>query len=205
MPAAEGGATPAGNSETQLLLLDACCAINLYATGRIEEILSGLPYRFAMAKQVQGEALSIRRGGDGDDAHQREPVAWGPLVASGRLEVLALGSEAEVTAFVSLAAEMDDGEAATCALALHRGYGVATDDRKARRVLARLAPRMTVRSTLELLYRWCQVRGTDPAEVRILLTNVRQRGNFLPPRGDPLRPWWERALSDAGGECRAPS
>ena len=41
---------------------------------------------------------------------------------------------------MDLSAVIDDGEAITGAIALHRGYAVAIDDRKARRVLGKRVP-----------------------------------------------------------------
>ena len=70
------------------------------------------------------------------------------------IRVMRLESEEEERTFVDLAALMDDGEAVTGAIALHRGYAVATDDRKARRILAERPRSITLVSTLDLLKLW---------------------------------------------------
>jgi predicted nucleic acid-binding protein len=57
-----------------------------------------------------------------------------------------VNNETEATTFVDLSREMDDGEALTCALAMHRQCDVATDDRKARRILSARAPQVLVTS-----------------------------------------------------------
>ena len=40
------------SSSEERVFLDACCLINLFASGRAEEILAGLPHRFAVARYV---------------------------------------------------------------------------------------------------------------------------------------------------------
>ena len=70
------------------------------------------------------------------EPEEREPVEIGSLVTTGLIQVITLDNEAEAITFIDLASEMDDGEAMTCALAMHRECDVATDNRKARRVLS---------------------------------------------------------------------
>ena len=64
-----------------------------------------------------------------------EPVDLSSLVDEGLVRVMALETPGEEATFVELAALVDDGEAITGALAAHRQCALATDDRKARRVL----------------------------------------------------------------------
>ena len=180
----EGGARP--------LLLDACCAINLFATRRAAEIVSELPYAFAVVDVAQREAGEVRRGGGGEDADEREAVDWQALIDASTVEVLTVTGERELGTYVELAAGLDDGEAATCAVAVQRGYAVATDDRKARNVLAARNPQTRLYSTLELLRQWCEARMFGAVEIGAVLRDLRERGRFLPPRGDPQKEWWDQ-------------
>ena len=177
-----------------LILLDACCLLNLHATGRLEEILATLQGRFAVAERVAAEALYTRRGGSGDDADETDSIDIHPLITLGLLEVLSVETPDEAACYVSFAAELDDGEAMTCALALHRGAIVATDDRKALRLLATQAPPIRTRSTAQLLKEWADGAQVSSAELRTILTDVRQRARFAPGRHDPLHAWWEATL-----------
>ena len=184
--------TPTGESET--IVLDACVIINLYASRRMREILSDLHFSFAAAESVStDETLYVRRGGDGEDAAEKDPLELQAMISSGSLTLLSLESEAEEETFVTLAAEMDDGEALTLAIALNRGFSVATDDRKARRSLA--GEHSRVYSTLELLHQWAGTRALSAQEIAVLLSNVRDRGKFVPPRGDPFEGWWNARMS----------
>ena len=139
------------------LLLDANCLLNLYATGRLREITVALPYQFWVADYVvEYEALFIWRPGPTDARDVQEPVDLTPLLEESLIQRKCLEHPAEEATYVDLAALMDDGEAITGALAFHRGSSVATDDRKARRVLGQYAPSVQLVSTLELLNLWAE-------------------------------------------------
>src|SRR6266516_715658 len=122
---------PRRSPPADILLLDACVALNVAATGRPTHILATLPTQFAMARQAAEETLYIEAITAG--IATQEVVDPGQWVADGVLQILELES-AETARFVALATEIDDGEAATLAIARERGLEVATDDRKARRV-----------------------------------------------------------------------
>ena len=183
----------------QVALLDCCSLLNLYATRHLAEILGALRVRFAVAEAVVGEAGYVLHGwsraptvgGAGEDAAERELVDLQPLVRAGCLEVWRPESEAEYVSFVNFAAEVDDGEAVTCALALNRGAAVVTDDRKTLRVLARLAPRVAALTTSQVLRLWADSSRVDRAVLRSVLFDVQTRTRFTPGKHDPLVGWWE--------------
>ena len=103
------------------IILDASCLLNLYASRKLREIAVTSPQPFVVAEYVvQQEALYIRRRASAQEPEEREPVEIGPLVTTGLIQVITLNSEAEAITFIDLASEMDDGEAMTCALAMHR-------------------------------------------------------------------------------------
>lgn len=177
-------------SPPPFVLLDACCLINLYATRRMCEIVADLPVRFAVAERARTEAGYVRRGGRGEDSEDREPVDVGPLIVKGLLAVWRPETEAEAAIYVSFAVDLDDGEAMACALALHRGAGVATDDRKAQRLLRERAPDVELTTTAAIIKRWAELRQLAATELARVLIDVQERGRFAPGRHDPLRPWW---------------
>jgi predicted nucleic acid-binding protein len=173
------------------IILDASCLLNLYASERLQEIAQTLPQPLAVADYViQQEALYIRRRSSDQDQEEREPVNVEPLVSAGLIQVMKVNSEAEATTFVDLASEMDDGEALTWALAVHRQCDVATDDRKARRILSTRAPQVLVAFTLTLVKQWAELAGIAKAELRAVLLNIRSGANYYPGERDPLSPWW---------------
>ena len=180
------------------ILLDASCLLNLYASGRLREIAKTLPQPLAVAEYVmQQEALYIRRRRSERHPEEREPVNIAPLVSAGLIQLLTINNEAEAATFVDFAREMDDGEAVTCALAIHRRCDVATDDRKARGVLGRRAPHVLLVSTLDLMKQWAGLAGVVKEEIRAALLNIWAGANYYPGERDPLYGWWiERALQN---------
>lgn len=201
-------------ADPPLLVLDACCAINLLASGVIDDVLSMLPYRFAVADLVaEREVLHLRPEDPAPRPDLSESyvpasrsdadavvstVTLNPLVQAGLLQVLTAEGPDELQTFVSLALQLDDGEALSAALAIHRRAVLVTDDRKALRVVGGAAPGLELRRTSSLLKEWAEAADVDAERLRAVLTNVRQRGSFVPPRDDPERGWWERGIRGVG-------
>ena len=175
--------------ETGVLLLDASCLLNLYATGRIMEIAASLPWQLAVVDYVlEQEALYVRTIGASVEQEETVPVDLSHLVEEGLLLVMRLEAPGEEASLVELAAVVDDGEAVTGAIALNRGYSVAIDDRKARRVLGEKAPGMRLVYTLELMVRWAE--SVTIEEVGRALRAMQHRARYIPGQQDPLYAWW---------------
>ncbi len=179
----------------QTLLLDACCLLNLYVTGYLREIASSLPVEFGVADYVATiEVLFIRKPGETGDEGLLEPVDIKPLINDDVLQVFHLDHPDEKMKFLDLAVAMDDGEAETGAIAFHRGYAVATDDRKARNVLGVAAPSVRLVSTLELLKEWAETSGISDAELKRAFHLMDTAASYIPGKRDSLFCWWESVL-----------
>ncbi len=173
------------------LLLDANCLLNLYATGRLRDITVALPYQYWVADYVvELEAHYIWRPSSTDGRDVREPVDLTSLLEECLIQLMSLGDPAEEATFVELAADLDDGEAITGALAFHRGWSVATDDRKARHVLGQLHPPVRLVSTLELLKLWAEEVQVPRDELASAMAEMRSCASYIPGRRDPLYEWW---------------
>lgn len=181
-------------------ILDNCSFLNLYASNQLVEISRALQRTFVIADAVHGEALYIFRGGDDEDASDTFPIDSTPLIGQGVLAVVTLTPAEELT-FIDFAQNVDDGEAATLALAIHRNYVPVTDDGKAARLLQARAPHVAHLSTLGLLKLWMDVAGLPAADGRVVLKAVCQRGHFEFPRRDPLKSW---AASLLGAPVKLP-
>jgi predicted nucleic acid-binding protein len=172
-------------------LLDACAVLSLYATRRMAEILATVPGPVAVCDLVAAEALYVRRIVDGE--REREPVDLAPLVADGTLSLVTADDEDELQTFVDLAVDLDDGEAMTAALAIHRGCVLVTDDAKAERLLA---GRVQLRATLDVVKAWADGAGLDRVELRAILAAIYERG-YEPPLAHPLKRWWDAVMTSA--------
>ena len=182
-------------SPLEIILLDASCLLNIYATGRLRDIAIALPYRLGVAEYVRGrEALYVWRRGATANEDEQVPVDLTPLVAEGLIQVARLERPEEVSTFVDFAAVMDDGEAVTIALALHRGYAVATDDRKARRILAERAQSVPLFSTLELLKAWSERASVSSEGLRQAMLAIQSSASYVPGTRDPLYQWWQAIM-----------
>lgn len=158
-----------------ITLLDACSVVNLYATRRMDQILAAIGGPVAVADIVEREAQYVFQGGDGEDAREREAIDLQPWVSQGMLSLIEATHEEELLTFIDLTQELDDGEAMTAALAMHRGFTVVTDDRKAIRVLTSRA--VPLRGTLDLVKTWADQQAFESETLCVVLTDLRERGN----------------------------
>ena len=181
------------------LILDASCLLNLYATGRLRDIALALSYQLVVAGYVmQEEALYVRVPGPEGLFDERGSVNLCPLVEEGLIMVAHLKEPDEIITFVDFAALVDDGEAVTGALALHRGYSLATDDRRARRILRERAPTVSQVSTLELLKEWSDKRAVPVVELQVAMNLMQRSASFLPGERESLYWWWRSIMEEAG-------
>lgn len=170
------------------LLLDACVLINLAASGiPIGDLAGRNDVAFVMVRVAAGEALYIRAI---DDRDKRDAIDVADYANRGEITLVDL-RYGELRTFVDLARHLDDGEAASLAVAIHRRLPLATDDRKARSLAQARTPAVKLVTTSDLLRGWAS--DQEPASrVSDALRNVEVRASFVPGRSDPHRGWWMR-------------
>lgn len=174
------------------VILDASCTINLFASGHMDGILEAIPSSVAVAAYVrEQEALRINaRSGEGG-TRIPEPIDLQPLVDRGLLIVVSPESEAENESYVNFAAVLgDDGEAITAAIALHRNWAIAIDDRSAANLFQREAPQIQLIATPELIKHWVDTLKPADAVVRLALEDVRFGARYAPGKTHFLYDWW---------------
>ncbi|WP_016951074.1 hypothetical protein [Anabaena sp. PCC 7108] len=98
----------------------------------------------------------------------------------GLLKIVNFESEEEEDSFVNYAVDLDDGESATCAIAVHRKWAVATDDDKAIKFLQKNFPHLQILSTLEIIKHWSEEIGVDSSTLRDVLNAIRIKGRYSP-------------------------
>lgn len=176
-------------------IIDACCLINLYATGTEDSIFQACGELW-VPTQVQNEALRIRRF-DKDDPTRfvSQDIDLSDAIAAGLIQACQLEGQDELDAFVRFAMELDDGEASCLAIAVSRGWTVATDDRKARRIAKDNG--VALISTPELIQRWVDAASPCESTVSEVLKRIELFAKFRPRRNDPLHGWWV-SLTDRG-------
>ena len=177
------------------LFLDACCLINLYATGRLRDIAWHSPYAFWVADYVlKQEAVIYRRSEAASASVEKIPIDLSPLLDEGLIQAMALENPEWESTYVYIAQFVDDGEAITGALAFHCGASIATDDKKARRVLREIVPSVPQVSTLDLLKQWMDAASVSDIAMREALIAIKTNANYVPSPRDPLYSWWQHTM-----------
>ena len=178
---------------TPPLILDTCVVLSLYATHRMDELLDVRQEPTLIAEAVLHGALYIHVLVDG--IREKELITLAPLVDAGKLAVVAPESEQEFEALLDFALVLDDGEAMTCALALHRGLRIATDERKTMRLIG---DRIPIVGTLDLVREWATDVGAAPDEIRDVLSAIADRG-YVPGQEHPHWRWWHDHVGGRDG------
>jgi len=173
------------------IVADACFLLNLAATGREAEILRSLDVTLLTHDDVLAEALYLV-GEDDDGQRVKEPVDFKDLEEAGFLARRSLGPHG-IRSFVKAAERLTDRDAKAVALASELAVPLVTDDRCIRNLVAESFPEVVLKSSLELLKEAATQLALSTHEVSEMLRRVRRKGNFAPPRGDPLAEWFGQA------------
>lgn len=170
-------------------IVDACCLINVYASGNPLDILRALAGEVFVPDLVRRESLFIRREDDQDQSVLvSQAIDLSDALADGVLRECKLESEQEADEFVRLASILDDGEAACMALAKCRSWMVATDDRKALRIAqSEGVPTIT---TPEIIKRWAETRSIETVGITDVVRRIERYSRFVPQRNAALFNWW---------------
>jgi predicted nucleic acid-binding protein len=172
-------------------IIDTCCLTNIATAGKLEEVVPQTAMIWHVPSAVAHEAIFIRKK-DAAGTVFRQELDLSPLFASGILQPCPLAGGAETELYVGLAADLADGEAMGLAMASSRGWLLATDDRKARRVAEELGVQLIC--TPQIVRRWVDAAQPDPAVVVSMLTAIEQLAKFVPPPTFPESDWWHGAM-----------
>lgn len=178
--------------------IDACCLIDLLASGDAEAILRATGFTWHLPSAVQGEVQYCR---------QHDPVQPGKfvivpadltgLISSSVLSACDPENQQELDRFTHYATLFrSDGESMCLALAEQRKWIVATDDRKAIRVAQQAG--LTVVSCPELVKTWANATGPDQAALNKVLQDIQVLAQFKPYPSLPHYQWWVDELAKSG-------
>ena len=181
----------------RLIVIDACCTLNLLATRREDEILAGANLALVMGERAHGEAIFLSTPPDETGLRARESASTERLLSSDRLSIRALDTGPLIDAFVACAPFLRDADASCVALAAVLALPLATDDAKERRVARSLFPQIEILTTLDILHDALGALALPESEELRLAFDLRWRGNFVPPKNDPLGDWYADLLRRA--------
>jgi hypothetical protein len=176
-------------------VIDACCLIDLLATGNAEAILRAAGFTWHLPSAVQGEVQFCRQHDPSRPGKTvNVPVDLSVLVSTGLLNVCDPQDQLELDQFTKYAALFrSDGEAVCLALAEQRKWVVATDDRRAIRV-AQQAGLMVV-SCPALVKAWADATKPDQAALNRVLQDIQTLAQFKPNPTMPEYKWWVAELA----------
>ncbi|MGH3276565.1 MAG: hypothetical protein ACRDNZ_19835 [Streptosporangiaceae bacterium] len=169
-----------------VVLLDACVAINLCATDRLGHLAEVLEVRFALTQQAAAEVGHLRDLISGELV--ATPISLSRYVSDSTIQLIDLDIS-EYALYLELAGLVDDGEAASIAVAINRDLQLATDDRKARRLCAQHLIREPLR-TLALVHAYTDTARLEQDRIRDMLSKIHNRASYQPSRTDPDHKWW---------------
>ena len=173
------------------IILDACCVLNLCASGQFLAILKSLPAEIVVTTVIQERELNTLQSlkEEENDA----VLEFETAITQGLLKVVDFESEEERESFVNYTFDLDDGESATFAIAVNRKWAVATDDKRAISFIQKENTNIQILSTSEIIKHWSEVEKPDSSILSNVLNTIRIKGRFIPPKNDPLRNWWTNA------------
>lgn len=175
-------------------LLDTCCIINLCAIGRPPgELFAMFPFKWKIAKAVAQEEVSIRPYATAA-RRERQRIDLQPCFGSGVFDLCDVATPEETELYVQLAAEIDDAEAMSLAIAASRGWSLATDDVPARAAAATL--KVKTYCTPQLLRIWVEANRIPASEVAAAIERIEQLARYVPQSKLPEANWWQAHRPD---------
>jgi len=188
----------------ECIILDACCLIDLHASGYMAEILQSLACPVAVSRYVlEQEALSVHTlssythetGSETENAADDEPPLQ-QLFDSGIIAVVDIETEAEENALIDFAVYLDDGEAITCAIAVQRNWAVASTERKVASIMRDNFSHISVVPTQELIKHWVDQLRPAHEIVRQVINDIQVKARYRPRKNHSLYEWWQTFADD---------
>lgn len=169
-------------AEPRLLVLDACVAINLRASGCWRQIFAAAEHLPLMPEIALREVLYLF-----NEEGEREEASLTDLQAAGNLVSCGLDSD-QLAVMLALAAKLGQGEAAAIAVARTRELPFATDDRAAQDAADLEHDRLL--TTPQLLRGWAESGNSNRGEISAAIKLIETRASFRPRSLDPDFDWW---------------
>lgn len=181
--------------------IDTCSLLNLLADESVLPSFLGSgakgspePMTFHVPSHVARETIYILRTSEEDASKlERVEIDLTDFYTSGALAKCDLESKDEMELFVTLAVNLDDGEAACLAIAANRKWLLATDDRLACRLAKELG--VSVISTPMIIKQWAARSGATSADLTRVIGAIGRFARFAPHSSSPEYKWWTEAAA----------
>jgi hypothetical protein len=179
-------------------IIDACCLIDILASGIAEDILGASGFTWHIPSAVRGEVRYLRQRKAGQPGTVVQVAAdVSVLLASGVLTACDPESTREWARFTHYTALFrSDGESMCLAIAEERNWVIATDDRRAINVAQQAG--VTVVSCPQLVKDWADTAAPDEATILAALRDIELLAQFKPNQAMPQFQWWLDQLAKTG-------
>ncbi len=178
----------------ECIILDACVLMNLYASRELKSILSSISESCAATFYVVNyEALTILNYKSNKSVPKNEEkIDLETIIAQGLLHLTNFESDQEKKSFLSFSSQrLDDGEAASMAIAKHRNWAFASDDKRATKIMRSFDQNIQIVSTPEILRHWQLVQNPNTLVMKNVIQEIEMRANFTLGRKNPDFIWWQ--------------
>lgn len=174
------------------VLLDTCVLLNLLASGECESILRAINNQWLICTAVEQESLYLRNE---DPNNPLQAVSLAPLFSMELVQICNVETADEAQLFVNYSSRLDDGEAMSVALAVARGYFLATDERKARRIFLEASAADRLICTSQIVRTWTETAAISRARAKASLLGIVSKARFFPSASDLNLQWWNDLCS----------
>lgn len=178
------------------IVLDACCLLNISASGQFTSILESIPTQVVVTEVVrERELITLTCLQEQESQGKSNIIEFEKSIENELLVVVDFESEREEELFINYVAEMkDDGESATLAIGVNRGWAIATDDKKAISFAKTESDCLEIFSTLDIIKNWADSNKVSQPQLQDVLTAIRVQGRYIPHKNHPLLSWWETSI-----------
>jgi predicted nucleic acid-binding protein len=167
-----------------ILIADTSTIINLNASGNSREILRAVPNRVVVAETIFSELEAGKQQGHQDADYLKE------LLNDGLVEIITIGDVGtrhfEGLVIGPATATLDDGEAATIAIAIEQQGIAIIDERKAHRICSERYPDLRIGCTVDIFAHPAVLRTLGEQKLALSVFNALTdaRMNVLPHHAD---------------------
>ena len=176
----------------EVLLNDSSVLLNLLAADCLASIAADTGWQFAICPAVRDEVKRLRDAQTGEMIE----VDVTPHIVSGLLQILELSGEEEQLLYVEQSIVVDDGEAMSIAIAVHRQLALAIDDKQATNHTHRKFPEIRLWSTPEILKHWTKVGCVDAKRLCEAIRLIETRARYFPAQSHALADWWRKSKDE---------
>ncbi len=153
------------------VIYDSSTLINIYCSGYHSSIFQSMMQQKMLARLVISESNYYYNSG------KKQPLDLETYILQGVFQRTEINEE-EYFLFIEFAQRLDDGEAETIAIGINRGWSIATDDRKAIKLIRENYPNTGILCTPAIMKHWADNNLQSEASIQNAIENIENYARF---------------------------